>query len=227
MKNINQILEIFKPTKSQKISKIFGIIALFLGITSLVVSFILGERYLNSLEELSLLFLGMWLFIYGTFATITTRGIWSLYLPTISMLIILFLPCITAAFTYKLKEWILILSTCIAVIISMVFFSVFLYFTVTKPMKHKNRIINQYNDYFISKSLIMEDGTTYGVEFINKNGDVATIVNFTYNKNGVILEKNVNGDLIYVTHKSFVEHDSAKFYAYNFLITLENKNKED
>ncbi len=216
---------IFKLSKNEKCGKILGIISMILGTLALFTVFVFGDRYFNDILYIGVLILGLWFWTYGFMAFISMRSLWSLFYPTVSIVIIASLPCIVAALTFRYKEWIEILSVSLSSIVTLIIFAVFMYYSVTKSMKAKQKYIKDNIKNFDKKSMIKRyNDNSISISIIeNLNGDRASIIS----KNGlcqyVVIEKNINNNLELIEKKRFVEMYSAQYYAIKSLCEFSNK----
>lgn len=218
---------IFQLSKDEKCGKILGILAMVLGAIVLFIVFIFGDSYFSDILYVGLLVLGLWLWGYGFMAWITMRPVWSLYYPTVSILIIASLPCIAAAITFRYAEWIEILSVCLSMVVSVVLFGVFAYFSIAKPTKARQNFVEENKKELTIKNRIKKHNNVFLQIKIyeNNNGDRASIITKNNICQYVILEKNVGGFLQYIDKKRFVEMYNAEYYAVKFLIHIKRRWK--
>lgn len=216
---------IFKLNKSEKCGQILGIISMVLGAIDLFIVFLFGDKYFSDVLYVGLLALGIWFWAYGLMAWFSMRPLWSLYYPTVSILIIASLPSIAAAITFRYAEWIEILSVCLSMVVSVVLFGVFVYFSIAKPTKARQNFVEENKKELTIKNRIKKYNNVFLQIKIyeNNNGDRASIITKNNICQYVILEKNVGGFLQYIDKKRFVEMYNAEYYAVKSLTTL----KED
>lgn len=216
---------IFKLNKSEKCGKILGIATMVLGAIDLFIVFIFGDKYFSDILYIGLLALGMWFWVYGFMAWLNMRPLWSLYYPTVSILIIASLPSIAAAVTFRYAEWIEILSVCLSMIVSVVLFGVFVYFSIAKPNKARQKYTEEHKKDLTEKNSIKKYNNVFLQIKIyeNSNGDKASIITKSNICQYVIIEKNVVGFLQFIDKKRFVEMYNAEYYAVKSLTAL----KED
>ena len=216
---------IFKLNKSEICGQILGIISMVLGAIDLFIVFLFGDEYFSDVLYVGLLALGIWFWAYGFMAWFSMRPLWSLYYPTVSILIIASLPSIAAAITFRYAEWIEILSVCLSMVVSVVLFGVFAYYVIAKPTKARQKYTEENKKDLLVKNRIKKYNNVFLQIKIyeNSNGDRASIITKNNICQYVILEKNVAGFLQYIDKKRFVEMHNAEYYAVKSLITL----KED
>ena len=204
----------YTPTKQEKIATYFGVGIIFFAV---ILMFVLmsTEKYMHVAMFIGLLILMFWLYTYGMFLTISNKWLYSLYYPTISILIIALPPCIAAVITQSFAEWILILSTCLASVVSITLFTIFLYFSFTKPNKQKKKFIEENKQYITE--INEEDGN---ISWYNQNGDMATIVRVSPFKCFATIYKKINNEFVEHKNQRFVEYQSALYFIYSSLMEM-------
>lgn len=217
---IKHLSENFSLSRKQRISKIVGFLSMLCGGILLFFLFVFGDKYLSDPVYVTILALGIWCWGYGGFALITGRAVYSLFYPTITILMIASLPAIAAVITFRYKLWIEILSVSLCAVISVILWGIFLWHTVTKPMKAKQKFVaehaNEISEDYINGSI--EDNRTR--VFKNERGDIAIIAQVEGVQQNVAVYKNIDGNFEMYCKKSFVELYSAKHYAYEILLSL-------
>ena len=205
-----------KIPPKEKVSNAISIILLCCGILLMFSLMIIGSDFFNPFIFVALLLLSLWLVFYSIFVLLTKYLLYSLYYPTVCLLLVALPPYITALITVKFAEWILILSTCLASCIGIILLSLFLYFTVMKPNKIKTQfLINHERDINIE---ISRDNSLIKY-FFNKKGDKGELITNHSTRFKCVIYKN-NGELEKIAEKNFVEQHNAHYYIFEILIEL-------
>lgn len=221
---IKHLSETFSLNKNQKIAILLGILSLICGGLICFFLFIFGDALLPDAVFVALLALAAWFFGYGFSAYITRRAIYSLYYPTVTILMIASLPAIAAAITFRYQEWIEILSVCLCAASSLIIWTIFLWQTFVKPAKAKQKFIsdhaNDISEDDINSTIVNNIESVIAHILKNEKGDIAIIAQEHGMRQNVAVYKNDDGIIKLHSKQSFVEVYSAKYYAYEKLLSF-------
>lgn len=165
---------------------------------------------------LFLLLFGLWLILYSMFVIITKRMFRSLYYPTFTLILFLAPPLIAAGYLDYQQERTIILSISLAIIFSIVLYSIFLYFSLFRPNKEKKKYIQDNIGLYREKER-REMGM---IELINKKNDRGKIYIINSNKHQCVMEENINGSYVKYKEMKFVEYNNAYYAVVKELMQL-------
>lgn len=202
-------------SNKEKFAVTAGFICIVLAMVLMFVAIAI-EKLISVPLFIGLIIIMFWIEAYGMFLAFTRKWLYSLYYPSVCMAIIAGPPCITAFVASNFAEWILILSTCLAGVLSIVLFCVFLYFNFTKPTKEKKKFVEE------NKQIIEEKQEEDIFYWYNKNGDYATIVRLGQFK---FLATIYDVNNIKLNEQAFVEYSNAVYFVYKSLIDLKKQSR--
>jgi hypothetical protein len=180
----------------------------------------------NIVAFFAFLILGFWAFSYGGTVVMTKKPIRGLYYPTVSLLLLCIPPCsvawATRGYADTAREWIQILGVCLAAVLGLTLFMLFLHFVLKRPQDRKSAFIKASIGKF---RLIRDHRDSYIALLKNKKNDTAKIMPWLGLRQGVVIEKRVgdkdgNGSYVWQGFDTFVEDHNAYYYAVKSLVDL-------
>ncbi|MDR0832555.1 MAG: hypothetical protein LBM99_06645, partial [Bacillales bacterium] len=216
-------LPIEKDKPIQIITKIIGLLSLFIGGSSAIASTTLVDE-IHPAVFIIMLVMGIWLHIYGYFAIFTKRPIWSMYWPSMAIGSIAIPPLVLLFITISFQEWVYAISTILGAVIGLTLFTLMMIYKVYKPNKAKRKFLEDNRGLLYTIDTSNLENYHYKFEMRNLKNDYVWSKIFTNIKHVNVLMKYVEGKYIFIEEIRAVEILNANYESAKKLIDLYNED---